>query len=342
MLAVFAVVAAGVVGCGDDRRDVDVGGGDLDSDSDSDSDGDGPTGPIPQDCSDCIGVGYAMENLLCAFDICDDNLVVSAEYMSPTGSPTDTTYAAVNQFGATSNGLAPQLNDSYTLMASGPAEGTSHTTDVGGSPGTDPFANDEYADASTYNEMEWRLTLEAPDEAHGFGFKYVFFSEEYDDYISTTFNDKFYVFLEAGSTNSGEKSVINFTSCREPDTYYDFICEDGMVGCEPGEKYCYIAINSALSDCCWYNGCPLGYSWDVGTDISGTGYECAADQMSDSNAWGSSTGWLQTTWPINPGETFNITFHVHDTGDGIFDSEMILDSFQFMYDSTVPETTQVE
>ncbi|MBW2278002.1 MAG: hypothetical protein JRF63_10945 [Deltaproteobacteria bacterium] len=115
-----------------------------------------------------------------------------------------------------------------------------------------------------------------------------------------------------------------------------------MVGCEPGERYCYIAINSAWSDCCWYNGCPDGVSADVGTDILGTGFECALSQGEDGAHKGSSTGWLQTTWPINPGEVFNITFHVHDTGDGILDSEVILDSFQFMYDSTVPETTQVE
>ena len=42
------------------------------------------------------------------------------------------------------------------------------------------------------------------------------------------------------------------------------------------------------------------------------------------------TGWLQTSWPIDGGETFAITFHLHDTADGIYDSEVILDQFQFM------------
>jgi hypothetical protein len=346
-IALLALVALAVVtasSCSDDRRDTTVYGGDSDSDTDTDE---GPTGPIPQDCSDCVGVGYDLENMACAFDICDENLVVSQEYVSPTSAPTASTYAAVNHFGNTDNDLAPKLNDSYALMASGPAEGISHTEWMGQNPGTDPFAADQYADAPTYDEMEWQLTLQAPSEAHGFGFKYVFFSEEYDDYISTTFNDKFYVFLEAGSTNGGEKSVINFTECREPDVYHDFICEDGMVGCEAGGKYCYIAINSALSECCWFPDQGTCTTCTENTSILGTGFECfdAAGPTcgtSDSNQYGSSTGWLQTTWPINPGETFNITFHVHDTGDGIFDSEMILDSFQFMYDSTVPSTTPVE
>jgi hypothetical protein len=342
LLLLGALVACGlaIAGCDDDRRDVTPGGGDTDMDGDGDTDT-GPTGPIPQDCSECVGVGTEMENRLCAFDICDSNLVLGAEYTSPTASPTETTYAAVEHFGDVTNGLTPKLNGSYTLQATGPAVGTEHTEDLGGNPGSDPYANDEYADTPTYNEMEWRITLEAPDEAHGFGFKYVFFSEEYDEFISTQYNDKFYVFLEAGSTNGGEKSIINFTHCRSPDEYYDFECEAGQTGCEQGERYCYIAINSAMSDCCWFNGCPDGFSWEVGTDIAGTGFACSGSDM-DGSQYGSSTGWLQTTWPIEPGEQFAITFHIHDTGDGILDSEVILDAFEFMYDSTVPETVEVE
>lgn len=49
-----------------------------------------------------------------------------------------------------------------------------------------------------------------------------------------------------------------------------------------------------------------------------------------------------TSWPINPGETLTLTFHIHDTGDGVLDSKVILDSFQFLYDFTVPETSPIE
>ena len=74
LFIVAAVVVVGASGCSDDdRRNTDSFGGDSDTDTDSDSDGDGPTGPIPQDCSDCVGVGTTMENMLCAFDICDES-----------------------------------------------------------------------------------------------------------------------------------------------------------------------------------------------------------------------------------------------------------------------------
>lgn len=42
-----------------------------------------------------------------------------------------------------------------------------------------------------------------------------------------------------------------------------------------------------------------------------------------------STGWLRTSWPIEAGERFVVTFTIHDEGDAIFDSMAILDNFQF-------------
>ena len=316
---------------------------DSDGDSDGDSDADGDGGPIEMDCSNCPATGPLLDNMACAVDLCDDGVVVQQDYSSPMsliGCTLEDTYEAVNHFGSTSNGLAPQLNDSYALVASGPATGTSHTTwcDDMSNPLADPWSSDGF---DTYDVMEWQLTLKAPAAAKSFRLKYVFFSEEYDDYISTDFNDKFYVVLEAASTDGGQAKVINFTECREPDVYWDFICQSGDTGCTVGEKYCYIAINTSLSDCCWYAGCPDGYSYAVGTDITGTGYECAADMMSDSDMFGSSTGWLKTAWPIDGNEVFAITFHVHDTSDGIFDSQVIIDSFEFLK-STEQGTTPIE
>ena len=134
----------------------------------------------------------------------------------------------------------------------------------------DPFSSDDY---EIHDVMEWTLHLKAPEGAHGFQIHYVFFSVEYDEYIGSSFNDKFYIFIEAQSTNSGQRSVINFTACRDPATYYDFECTAQMTNCSAGEKYCYVAINTALSECCWYGGCPGGTAT---TDISGTGFTCAS------------------------------------------------------------------
>ena len=40
-----------------------------------------------------------------------------------------------------------------------------------------------------------------------------------------------------------------------------------------------------------------------------------------------STGWLRTSWPIKGGEEFTLTFTIHDEGDAIYDSIVLLDNF---------------
>lgn len=127
--------------------------------------------------------------------------------------------------------------------------------------------------------------------------------------------------------------MINYTACRNPAWYHDFVCSPGMQFCNPRQRYCYIAINTAASECCWLDGCPGGRAT---TDISGTGFECGT-HGGDSSSTGSSTGWMVTEWPIEPREEFDLVFHVHDTGDGIYDSEVIVDGIQF-FASVTPGT----
>ncbi len=42
-----------------------------------------------------------------------------------------------------------------------------------------------------------------------------------------------------------------------------------------------------------------------------------------------STCWLRTSWPIAPGEKFTLTFSIHDEGDAIYSSTVLLDHFAF-------------
>ncbi|MBU1218852.1 putative metal-binding motif-containing protein, partial [Myxococcota bacterium] len=44
---------------------------------------------------------------------------------------------------------------------------------------------------------------------------------------------------------------------------------------------------------------------------------------------GSSTGWLTTTAPCTPGETLTIDFWVHDEGDHVLDTAVLIDNFQW-------------
>jgi hypothetical protein len=324
--------------------------GGTDTDTDADTDTDLPD-VIAMDCSGCSGVGTDMADLLCALDLCDPEYVLAGgaaeDYKQVTNYRTDgedvtcaldDTREAITRFSldGSENDLGSKLNGSYAILTTGDWDAPIHSTSCSPLVETDIDSGDYENDLNSktsdrmYDAVEWRLSLRAPPDARSFSFDYVFFSVEYDEFIGGLSNDKFYATLEAASTNDGEATVISFTRCRDEDEYYDFVCPEADAleqSCDPGFKYCYIAINSAVSDCCWHNGCP-GSEENPPTSIDGTGYGCGTLE-DDGVSHGSSTGWLHTAWPIDGGEEFAITFHIHDTFDSSWDSAVILDRFQF-------------
>ena len=284
----------------------------LDNDCDGTKKGE-TTGKLEPDCSGYVCFGKSNDAITCGLDLCYPGLdiVKSVSVGSPDGSSYNQAYEVVDHFGNKTNDLAPFGPPSYVLLASGPATGTQHSTDIGGGFGAgipDPFSKDGY---STYNNVEITMKLKAPPGAKGFSIDYIYMSEEYEEFIGSSFNDKFYIILTAPQTTGNAPTVINFTNCSDPGGYFDFE--------KDGKKWCYIAINTAFSEPC--NA--------VVTDISGTGFECGPGGSSN----GSSTGWLQTTWPIESEEEFTLVFHIHDTSDGIYDSEVILDNFVWEADT---------
>lgn len=305
--------------------------------SDDASDGDSETHSDPEpllaDCGSCPAVGSSLENMRCAVDLCDDAVFLGQQYASPTvEGDLGSTYAAVERFGDAGNDLAPRRGASYALMATGPACGTDHDVELDASFEAQGFVDAFSSDKQEIHDvMEWRVRLRVPKGAQGFRVDYVFFSQEFDEYVDSPYNDKFYIIIEAPSTSGGAPTVINFTDCRKPDAYADFVCDGAADFCEEGQRYCYIAINTALSECCWYRGCPSGTAT---TDISGTGFSCGTEatdgKLTQGNLHGSSTGWLRTEWPVTAGEEITVTFHIHDTQDGKLDSEVIIDNFVFV------------
>ncbi len=79
-----------------------------------------------------------------------------------------------------------------------------------------------------------------------------------------------------------------------------------------------VSVNVAFFDVC--PGCPLGT-----TELQGTGFETSAG----------ATSWLQTTAPVEPGQTFAIRFAIWDTGDTSWDSTVLIDSFSWIANAGV-------
>jgi hypothetical protein len=70
------------------------------------------------------------------------------------------------------------------------------------------------------------------------------------------------------------------------------------------------------------------------TDNQGTGYEMSSVPNIPIPGVpppipGGSTGWLSTTAPIQPGEDVTLRFVIFDEGDGVLDSAVLIDNFQW-------------
>ena len=81
------------------------------------------------------------------------------------------------------------------------------------------------------------------------------------------------------------------------------------------------------------------------TELVGTGFDplnpapqfpndpgfCGAN-----NQVGGGTGWLKMSGNVKPGETMEIRFTIWDTGDGFYDSVVLLDDFQWSLQASQP------
>ena len=80
-------------------------------------------------------------------------------------------------------------------------------------------------------------------------------------------------------------------------------------------------------------------------ELAGTGYAGIADTLCHNGGdvaatLGGATGWLTTSAPIHPGEQFTLEFMIWDAGDGILDSSVLLDHFQWIGQSAGSPGTQ--
>jgi hypothetical protein len=95
-----------------------------------DNDCDGSTDEVENCPGPCTG--HSVDAYLCALEMCLAPAVVSAEFSSPSNDNIDTAWEAVPHFGNEGNDLAPWAGGSYGLLATGPATGTSHSTNLPG------------------------------------------------------------------------------------------------------------------------------------------------------------------------------------------------------------------
>ncbi len=214
-------------------------------------------------------------------------------------------------------GLAEQ-NCKFVVLSTGHALASDPQDDMTtsdlGITANDPAPTPDGAEIHDLTQLA--ITLIVPVNVTGFSFDFIFFSSEYPEYVCTDYNDTFYALVEGDpALNGGSKTNVSFDSNNQE-----------------------ITVNNNFFE---YNIPP----WSI--NITGTGYEvadpyadwafmptaCTPPSYAAPQYVGSMSGWLRTTSPLTPGETVTLTFSIHDEGDGILDSAVVIDNFRWQ---TVP------
>lgn len=149
------------------------------------------------------------------------------------------------------------------------------------------------------DSVRLRLTIRVPTNALSFSYDFRFFSSEYWTYSCTAFNDFYLALLDSNAGGIPADGNISFDSNNNP-----------------------VSVNNGFFENCVANGC---YTCPGGAGaLAGTGMEIGNT--------GGSTAWLNTTAPVVPGEIITLDLTVFDVSDGILDSLVLLDGFDWSID----------
>ncbi|HTV21819.1 MAG TPA: choice-of-anchor L domain-containing protein [Polyangiaceae bacterium] len=232
-----------------------------------------------------------------------------------------TTFGAGNKptagssMSAFSSGTARQSSDSDYVMPNG--DGYDAKT-YSAPKYTVPAAIGCSAGTPGYDSCGLKVVLKAPTNANSFGYNFNFFTSEYPEWLCTKYNDAYVAYYE-GSLNTATNKNISFDSLSNP-----------------------VSVNNGLFTIPGWPPPALG----LNTLLNGTGFDGVCSNNIDGAKYllksicGGSTGWLQTTAPVKPGEQITMIFNVWDTGDHQWDSTVLLDNFTWSTKSASVGTSQ--
>jgi hypothetical protein len=253
--------------------------------------------------TDALDGAKAIE--LCKTAAVDDDTdwgLVSAQWVRANGMPATTPTLQTGVSPKWGSNVFPQGGSSLLVLSSGHARSAQQADACGTSscdgygPGVAPmgFPQDVpgcLGDTEINDDVGLEVSVRAPSNATGFAFDFDFYSFEYPEYVCSIWNDQFVAIVNPPPQGSINGN-ISFDSMNNP-----------------------VSVNIAFFGVC--TGCPLGTS-----ELAGTGF----DSWNDAGA----TSWLQTTAPINPGDTVSIRYTLWDTGDQNLDSTVLVDNFRWI------------
>jgi hypothetical protein len=249
--------------------------------------------------------------------------VISAKYILPDGksNPDNDGFAIRPDFGVNN----PQQGKRMLALSSGIAWGSEHEGDKNQTHGVpkgyaikESPACKDVTTGQPHDGAALELKIRVPLNAKSFSFQQNFFTEEFPAFICSRFNDRFVATLDPLIPGLPDGNNVAFDQDGNPISVNNSllqVCKPQVAGSDPplgGGKKNFT--------------CPLGVA-----GLSGTSFQGHA-----------ATGWLQTTVPfsagdggaqiIKGGDIITLTFAIWDSGDGILDSTVLIDKFEWSTD----------
>lgn len=295
-----------------------------------------------------VDTSYTVNQMITGFF---DNSGIAISNVQYTGSPAALAFFEGSQSNIGINaGLLITSGEASTAI--GPDDQESAGTNLT-QPGT-PWLNALIGSIPTYDAAIVEMDIVPSTDT--IAFRYVFGSEEYQEFVNTSYNDLFAFFIEGPGFGVGDSVYV------APDTVVIYgnncyTCVDTFLlanqpFCYPQDSlscivfpndtvftYCFYDQNNCQNDTIYYPG--YSYYSPGGTNMAqvpNTNLPVAINNLNQfintqyfvDNQGGASVQYDAFTTPlwavtnVVPGETYHIRIAIADAGDGIFDSGVFL------------------
>jgi hypothetical protein len=225
-----------------------------------------------------------------------------------------------------------QGDESSAFVAGTSLDGDKYPTGAA-PPGFPKAASGCQQDNKVNDMVDVKLTLKAPSDASGIQFDFNFWSSEWPNWVCSNFNDAFTAYLTSQKTTDNISFDSNSNPVAVNNNFFNRCTPNTTVGCDSALSGGTQSVSACAAGVSELQGTGFGYTEPTDCfDGSGAGASASA---------GGATGWLTTTAPITPGETFTLEFMIWDAGDGNLDSSVLIDNFQWIGGNVTTGTSRV-
>jgi hypothetical protein len=199
--------------------------------------------------------------------------------------------------------VSPLEGSRFLVLSSGAARSASQagacgTVSCAGTGASGPLSGIPQGNVScppssaVHDDMALTLQIRVPTNVVGFRYRLNFYGFDYPATVCDSWNDQF----------------LATVSPAPPGAINGNISSDAM--------NVPVSVNFPLRSCV---GCPDGTA-----ELTGTGFDTWNTQPAGA------TSWQVSETPVTPGSVITVRFLIYDLGDGLFDSTVLLDGFEWI------------